>query len=213
MTPSFQRSCSGHHIALASSPSAHGTSLHVERTVLYKPKRGVPHNRPQSAPAHDVTSDEQRAKMMRAMGSTASDLLEDGISADDARKAGFEAAELLEAGYTREQLLAAGFAPNTLSAPTAHPLLQQASAASAAIGDAVTFATRSAAAASTSAVAGAAKVAAGAAKTVASAERAVVAAVEKAAAVPMAGKCPYCGKTGHWSSDCPEKGKDKDAAT
>jgi len=95
----FAKSVSGKHMQLQ---SANGN---VEHTALYRSQ-----SRPQSAEAHRVTSNEQRAKMLKVFGENASVLQEEGISAADAKQAGFSADELFEAGYLAEDLAGAGFA-------------------------------------------------------------------------------------------------------
>jgi len=95
----FARSVSGKHVQLESATGD------VEHTALYRSQ-----SRPYSREAHDVTSNEQRARMLKALGENASVLHEEGISATDAKRAGFAAEDLFAAGYVAQELAGAGFA-------------------------------------------------------------------------------------------------------
>jgi hypothetical protein len=83
----------------------------LEHTALYQSTQ-----RPTSSMAHQVTSSDQRAKMLKALGEDASVLHDEGISAQDAKQAGFEKDELLAAGYSSSELMAAGFTSANLCA-------------------------------------------------------------------------------------------------
>jgi hypothetical protein len=96
----FAKSISGRHFHMESSD---GDEV-VEHTALYQSKQ-----RPTSSMAHQVTSGDQRAKMLKALGDDASVLHNEGISAKDAKQAGFEEDELRAAGYSTSELMAAGF--------------------------------------------------------------------------------------------------------
>jgi hypothetical protein len=96
----FSKTSSGKHFQLESKDAG------VERTALYRPQ-----SRPLSAKAHQVTSNEQRAKMLKVLGDEASVLHDEGIAATDAKRAGYEADDLFRAGYSARELVDAGFAP------------------------------------------------------------------------------------------------------
>jgi len=100
----FARSGSGRHFHMESIDNL------VEHTALYQSRE-----RPKSRETHQVTSNIQRAKMMKALGDDASALHEEGISAKDAKQAGFIKDELLSAGYSSEELIMAGFASSSIA--------------------------------------------------------------------------------------------------
>jgi len=102
----LKRSDSGKHFSMGDDADGDGEG--VEHMPLYKVKRGSV--APASAPAQRVTTDAQKAKIMRAMGEDASALRAAGLSATDGKLAGYSEKELQLAGYTARDLAKANLA-------------------------------------------------------------------------------------------------------